>query len=84
VESWLAAALAHKACRDGYTVYYAAPRTVPRTGAGARRRKLRRLLRRLAQTDVLVIDDWPWPALRHRTPDFLEICDDRYQAVPSS
>jgi DNA replication protein DnaC len=22
-KSWLAAALAHKACRDGYTVYYA-------------------------------------------------------------
>ena len=26
-KSWLAAALAHKACRDGYMVYYAAPRS---------------------------------------------------------
>jgi DNA replication protein DnaC len=39
------------------------------------------LLRRLAQTDVLVIDDWAMaPLTDTERRDFLEICDDRYQA----
>jgi DNA replication protein DnaC len=38
------------------------------------------LLRRLAQTDVLVIDDWAMaPLTDTERRDFLEICDDRYQ-----
>jgi DNA replication protein DnaC len=40
-----------------------------------------RLLRRLSQTDVLVIDDWAMTPLNDmERRDFLEICDDRYQA----
>ena len=38
-KSWLSCALAQKACRDGYTVHYAAP--VCRSGAGSRRWPLR-------------------------------------------
>ena len=38
------------------------------------------MLRRLAQTDVLVIDDWAMaPLTDTERRDFLEICDDRYQ-----
>jgi DNA replication protein DnaC len=39
-----------------------------------------RLLRRLAQTDVLVIDDWAMTPLNDaERRDFLEICDDLNQ-----
>lgn len=81
-KSWLAAALAHKACRDGYTVYYARAAQLFRELALAHADgSFTRLLRRLSQTDVLVIDDWamtPFNDMERR--DFLEICDDRYQA----
>src|SRR5437763_14185516 len=80
-KSWLAAALAHKACRDGYTVYYARAAQLFRELALAHADgSFSRLLRRLAQTDVLVVDDFcmtPLADIERR--DFLEICDDRYQ-----
>ena len=80
-KSWLAAALAHKACRDGYTVYYARAAQLFRELALAHADgSSSRLLRRLAQTDVLVIDDWAMAPLNEsERRDFLEICDDRYQ-----
>jgi len=80
-KSWLAAALAHKACRDGYTVYYARAAQLFRELALAHADgSFGRLLRRLAQTDVLVIDDWAMAPLNDaERRDFLEICDDRYQ-----
>jgi len=81
-KSWLAAALAHKACRDGYTVYYARAAQLFRELALAHADgSFTRLLRRLSQTDVLVIDDWAMTPLNEmERRDFLEICDDRYQA----
>jgi DNA replication protein DnaC len=81
-KSGLAAALAHKACRDGYTVYYARAAQLFRELALAHADgSFTRLLRRLSQTDVLVIDDWAMTPLNDmERRDFLEICDDRYQA----
>jgi DNA replication protein DnaC len=80
-KSWLAAALAHKACRDSYTVYYArAPQLFRELALAHADGSFGRLLRRLAQTDVLVIDDWAMAPLNEtERRDFLEICDDRYQ-----
>jgi len=80
-KSWLAAALAHKACRDGYTVYYARAAQLFRELSLAHADgSFTRLLRRLSQTDVLVIDDWAMTPLNEmERRDFLEICDDRYQ-----
>lgn len=80
-KSWLAAALAHKACRDGYTVYYArAPQLFRELALAHADGSFGRLLRRLAQTEVLVIDDWAMAPLNEtERRDFLEICDDRYQ-----
>jgi DNA replication protein DnaC len=80
-KSWLAAALAHKACRDGYTAYYARAAQLFRELALAHADgSFSRLLRRLALTDVLVIDDWAMAPLTDvERRDFLEICDDRYQ-----
>ena len=69
-KSWLAAALAHKACRDGYTVYYARAAQLFRELALAHADgSFSRFLRRLALTDVLVIDDLGHGAAhRSRTP----------------
>jgi DNA replication protein DnaC len=80
-KSWLAAALAHKACRDGYTVYYARASQLFRELALAHADgSFSRFLRRLALTDVLVIDDFCMAPLNEiERRDFLEICDDRYQ-----
>lgn len=80
-KSWLAAALAHKACRDGYTVYYARAAQLFRELALAHADgSFSRLLRRLAQTDVLFLDDFCMAPLNDaERRDLLEICDDRYQ-----
>jgi DNA replication protein DnaC len=79
-KSWLAQALAQKACRDGYTVLY---RPVPKlfrdlTIARADG-SLGRVLETIARTDVLVVDDFAMaPLSEQERRDFLEICDDRY------
>ena len=80
-KSWLGCALAHKACRDGYTVYYGRASQLFRELALAHADgSFGRLLRRLAQTDVLLVDDFAMAPLSEiERRDFSEICDDRYQ-----
>jgi DNA replication protein DnaC len=57
-KSFLATALAHKACRDGYLVYYSRATMLFRDLAMARADgSLRNLLTRLSRTDVLVVGD---------------------------
>jgi DNA replication protein DnaC len=81
-KSFLASALAHKACRDGYLVFYSRATTLFRDLAIARvDGSLRNVLTRLARTDVLVVDDWAMtPLSEMERRDFWEICEDRYQA----
>ena len=58
-KSWLAQALAQKACRDGYTVLYRPAPKLFRDLAMARADgSLGRLLATIARTDVLVVDDF--------------------------
>jgi len=80
-KSYLASALAHKACRDGYLVFYSRATMLFRALAMARADgSLRNLLIRLARTDVLVVDDWAMaPLSETERRDFWEICEDRYQ-----
>ncbi len=80
-KSFLASALAHKACRDGYLVFYSRATALFRDLAIARADgSLRNLLARLARTDVLVVDDWAMsPLSETERRDFWEICEDRYQ-----
>ena len=80
-KSWLAAALAHKACRDGYTAYYVRAAQLFRELALAHADgSFGRLLRRLSQTDVLIVDDWAMaPLTDTERRDVLEIFDDRCQ-----
>lgn len=80
-KSWLGCALAHKACRDGYSAYFARAGQLFRELALAHADgSFGRFLRRLAHIDVLLVDDFAMaPMTDSERRDFLEICDDRYQ-----
>lgn len=80
-KSYLACALAHKACRDGYTALYSRAVALFRELALARADgSLRNYLLRLSKVDVLVVDDWAMqPLNENERRDFWEICEDRCQ-----
>lgn len=80
-KSYLASALAQKACRDGYSVFYARAQALFRDlGLARADGSLRHLLARLGRIDVMVIDDWAMaPMTEPERRDFWEICEERYQ-----
>jgi DNA replication protein DnaC len=80
-KSWLACALAHKACRDGFTVLHKRTSELFRELAVAHADgSFGRLLLKLSRLDVLLLDDFAMtPFKDSERRDFLEICDDRYQ-----
>lgn len=80
-KTWLACALAHKACRDGFFALHKRIAELFRDLAVARADgSFGQLLLRLARIDVLVLDDFAMTPLKEQERrDFLEICDDRYQ-----
>ncbi len=80
-KSFVASALAQKACRDGYSVFYARAQSLFRDLALARADgSLRHLLAKLGRIDLMVIDDWAMaPLAESERRDFWEICEDRYQ-----
>jgi DNA replication protein DnaC len=80
-KSFLACALAQKACRDGYSALYTRAAALFRDLALARADgSLRSLLAKLSRIDVLVVDDWAMaPLTETERRDFWEICEDRYQ-----
>jgi DNA replication protein DnaC len=79
-KSWLAQALAQKACRDGYTVWYRpVPKLFRELMVARADGSLGRVLESIARTDILVVDDFAMaPLSEQERRDFLEICDDRY------
>ena len=80
-KSFLACALAQKACRDGYSALYIRAAALFRDLTLARADgSLRNLLLRLSRIDVLVVDDWAMtPLSEAEARDFWEICEDRCQ-----
>jgi len=79
-KSWLSCALAQKACRDGYTVYYA---RVPRLFADLELAhgdgRFARLFRTLVKADLLILDDWgPDRLTAGSRRDLMEIVEDRH------
>jgi len=80
-KSFVACALAQKACRDGYSAFYTRAAALFRDLAIARADgSLRSLLVRLSRIEVLLIDDWAMaPMSEAERRDFWEICEDRYQ-----
>jgi DNA replication protein DnaC len=80
-KSWLACALAEKACRDGFSAFFVRAPQLFRDLALARADgSLGPRLARLARIDVLIVDDWAHaPLAESERRDFLEVCEDRYQ-----
>ena len=79
-KSWIACALAQKACREGYTAWYQRlPRLLQELPLAKGDGSYAKLLARLAKTDVLVLDDWGLAKLTaEQRRDLLEILEDRH------
>jgi DNA replication protein DnaC len=79
-KSFLACALAHQACRQGYRAYYRrASRLFHDLTLARADGSYIRLLAKLARLDVLVLDDWGLaPVQDQERRDLLEILEDRY------
>ena len=80
-KSYLACALAHKACREGYTaLYLRASRMFEELATAKGDGRYRKLLARYARIDLLVLDDWGLsPLTDEQRKDMLEILEDRHE-----
>ncbi len=78
-KTYIACALANAACRQGFTAqYYRLPRLVGDLVIAKADGSYSRLLRKLARTDLLVLDDWGLAALTaSEARELLEVIDDR-------
>jgi DNA replication protein DnaC len=81
-KTFLARAFGQKACRDGFTAYFATAAHLFRELEMARADgSYAKKLRTLGQVDVLIVDDWAMmPLTDSERRAFLEICDQRYQS----
>jgi len=79
-KTFLARALGQKACRDGFTAYFAtAAQLFRELELGRADGTYAQRLRALGQVDVLIVDDWAMaPLAEAERRAFLEICDQRY------
>jgi DNA replication protein DnaC len=79
-KTFLARAFGQKACRDGFTAYFATVAQLFRElELGRADGSYAKKLRALAQVDVLIVDDWAMaPMADAERRAFLEICDERY------
>ena len=79
-KTWIACALAQKACREGYSVLYLRlPRLFEDLGLAHGDGRFSKLMAGFAQTDLIILDDWglaKFTAEQHR--DLLELLDDRH------
>ena len=79
-KTFLACALAHKACREGYSSHYVRlTRLFQELDIGRADGRYAKMMRQFAKADVLIMDEWGLAVLtdQHRR-DLLEILDDRY------
>ena len=79
-KTFLARAFGQKACRDGFTAYFAtAAQLFRELELGRADGTYAKKLRALGQVDVLIVDDWAMaPMAEAERRAFLEICDERY------
>ncbi|WP_455854518.1 IS21-like element helper ATPase IstB [Ensifer canadensis] len=80
-KSWLACALGHKACREDFSVaYHRVPRLFASLALARGDGRYGRILKSLAKTDLLILDDWgPEKLNDDQRRDLLEIIEDRYE-----
>lgn len=78
-KTWIACALAHQACRQGLPArYWRVPRLFEEIRTSHGDGSYLKLLKRLAKTPIVVLDDWGLIALSTQDrADLLEILDDR-------
>src|ERR687887_2770445 len=79
-KTWLACALGHQACRDGYSVLYLRlPRLLQEFPLAKGDGRYVKLMTALAKTDVLILDDWGLaPLSDDNRRDLLELLEDRH------
>jgi len=79
-KTWLACALAHKACREGFKArYLRLPRFLQEINISKADGRYPKLLAEMAKTDLLILDDWGiMPLSDEHRRDLLEILDDRF------
>ena len=79
-KSYLACALAHKACREGFrTLYLRVPRLFDELTLAKADGRYRKILASYARLDLLVIDDWGLaPLTEEQSHAVLEILEDRH------
>ena len=79
-KTYLACALAHKACLEGYsTKYFRLPRLLQELTLAKGDGRYLKLIGQLAKMDVLILDDWGIALLtEEQRRDLLEILDDRH------
>lgn len=79
-KSFLACALSHKACRDGYSVqYHRTTKLLQELAISRADGRYLRLLKNLERVDLLILDDWGMESLnKDQRHDLLEIFEDRH------
>lgn len=79
-KTWIACALAHQACRQGYTTrYLRVPRLFEELRLAHADGRFPKLMSTLAKTDLIVLDDWGLTRLdAEARRDLLELLDDRH------
>jgi DNA replication protein DnaC len=79
-KSYLACALAHKACREGYsTLYFRLPRLLQDLTLARGDGRYSSLLKTMARADLIVLDDWGLKGFSlDQQHDLLEVLEDRH------
>jgi len=79
-KTWLACALAQKACREGYSALYTRlPRLLQDLGIARGDGRYLKVMTDLAKTDLLILDDWGLNPLKNEQKrDLLEVLEDRH------
>jgi DNA replication protein DnaC len=79
-KTYLACALAHKACREGYAaLYFRLPRLLQELALARGDGRYVSLLKTIARADLLVLDDWGLKNfIAEHQHDLLEILEDRH------
>jgi DNA replication protein DnaC len=79
-KTYLACALAHKACREGYAaLYFRLPRLLQELALARGDGRYVGLLKTIARADLLVLDDWGLKGFStEQQHDLLEILEDRH------
>ena len=80
-KTWIGCALGNKACRDGFTVqYHRLSRLFDELGYAHGDGRYPKVVKKLARTDVLILDDWGLSKLTApQRRDLLDILDDRHE-----